>query len=96
MKNMGQRRKEKHYKYVESCRAPLGLPSSHLEGFPEGSKVGFPPSLRMASESEGRAGTSVRTRAPTVRKPSQDLHNKTMEPSLRMLVLINNIKEKVQ
>lgn len=72
VQNVEQRRKgttHRNSSDVESCRDPLGLPSSHLEGFPEGSKVGFHPSPRMASESEGRAGTSVRTRAPTVRKP---------------------------
>lgn len=35
----------------EFSTALLGPPSSHLEGFPQGSKVGIPPSLKLASES---------------------------------------------
>lgn len=55
--------------------------------------MGFPLSLRVASEeSEARVEASVRTRAPTVRKHSQDLHNKSTEPSPGTLVPINNIK----
>jgi len=46
-------------------------------------------------ESEGREGADVRTSAPTVRKPSQNPHNKSMATSLRTLVLINDIKENV-
>lgn len=68
----------------------------HLLSFgldPRGDLVGFPPSLGNGlGESEGGEGANVKTRALTVRKPSQDLSNKSMEPSLGTLVLINDIK----
>ena len=45
--------------------------------------------------SEGREGPNVRTRAPTVRKPCQDLHNEHEGSTRGTLVLINNIKVNV-
>lgn len=61
-----------------------------LDWIPEGTFWGSLLLWEMASESG--EGANVTTRALTVRKPSQDLSNKSMEPSLGTLVLINDIK----
>lgn len=60
---------------------------------PRGDYVGFPPSLGMASKSQRvERGPMSEQGPPPWESPLGDLHNKSTEPSLGMLVLINDIK----
>lgn len=96
VQDTGKRGEEKHQEDTPLKSNPAELRQVHLPLIWTGSQrglLGLPSfSENGLCESEGTEGANVRTRAPTVRKPSQDLHNKSMEPSRGTLVLIKNIK----